>query len=124
LRRSGRAYLRKRRYPVCRGRQVGFPPSAYSLLNLYNCMFTQCLLYSLLCIKLMGKHLSKDMTRYSTLLHWSTLFNKCFGQIIASLLNLGWLCWLCNAICCVYEMLVKNKTRSHALNQNMENHPR
>jgi hypothetical protein len=43
-------------------------PSAYSLLNLYNCMLTQCLLYLLLCIKLMGKHLSKDLTRCFTLL--------------------------------------------------------
>jgi hypothetical protein len=43
-------------------------PSAYSLLNLYNCMLIQCLLYLLLCIKLMGKYLSKDLTRYFTLL--------------------------------------------------------
>jgi hypothetical protein len=35
-------------------------------LNLYNCMLTQCLLYLLLCIKLMGKHLFKDMTRCFT----------------------------------------------------------
>jgi hypothetical protein len=34
--------------------------------NLYNCMFTQCLLYLSLCIKLMGKHLFKDMTRCFT----------------------------------------------------------
>jgi hypothetical protein len=32
-------------------------PSAFSLLKLYNCMLIQCLLYLLLCIKLMGKHL-------------------------------------------------------------------
>jgi hypothetical protein len=37
-------------------------------LNLYNYMLIQCLLYLLLCIKLMGKHLSKDLTRYFTLL--------------------------------------------------------
>jgi hypothetical protein len=43
-------------------------PSAYSLLNLYHCMLKQCLLYLLLCIKLMGKHLSKDLTRCFTLL--------------------------------------------------------
>jgi hypothetical protein len=32
-------------------------PSAFSLLNLYNYMLIQCLLYLLLCIKVMGKHL-------------------------------------------------------------------
>jgi hypothetical protein len=42
--------------------------SAFSLLNLYHYMLKQCLLYLLLCIKLMGKHLSKDLTRYVTLL--------------------------------------------------------
>jgi hypothetical protein len=51
--------------------------------NLYNCMLTQCLLYLLLCIKLMGKHLFKDLTRCLTLLACSTLFNKCFGYIIS-----------------------------------------
>jgi hypothetical protein len=43
-------------------------PSTFSLLNLYHCMLKQCLLYLLLCIKLMGKHLSKDLIRCFTLL--------------------------------------------------------
>jgi hypothetical protein len=43
-------------------------PSTFSLLNLYHCMLKQCLIYLLLCIKLMGNHLSKDLTRYFTLL--------------------------------------------------------
>jgi hypothetical protein len=30
-------------------------PSAFSLLNLYHCMFKQYLLFLLLCMKLMGK---------------------------------------------------------------------
>jgi hypothetical protein len=38
-----------------------FSPSAYSLLNLYNYMLLQCY-YLLLCIKLMGKHLFKDLS--------------------------------------------------------------
>jgi hypothetical protein len=37
-------------------------------LNLYNCMLKQCLLYLLICMKLMGKHLVKDLTRCFTLL--------------------------------------------------------
>jgi hypothetical protein len=41
-------------------------PLCIFFLNLYNCMLTQCLLYLLLCIKLMGKHLFKDMTRCFT----------------------------------------------------------
>jgi hypothetical protein len=35
-------------------------------LNLHNCLLTQCSLYLLQCIKLMGKHLFKDMTRCFT----------------------------------------------------------
>jgi hypothetical protein len=35
-------------------------------LNLHNYLLTQCSLYLLLCIKLMGKHLFKDMTRCFT----------------------------------------------------------
>jgi hypothetical protein len=41
-------------------------PLCMFFLILYNCMFTQCLLYLLLCIKLMGKHLFRGMTRCST----------------------------------------------------------
>jgi hypothetical protein len=43
-------------------------PSAFSLLNLYHCMLKQYLLFLLLCMKLMGKHLFKDLTRCFTLL--------------------------------------------------------
>jgi hypothetical protein len=32
-------------------------PYAYSLLNLYHCMLKQYLLFLMLCMKLMGKHL-------------------------------------------------------------------
>jgi hypothetical protein len=32
-------------------------PSPFSLLNLYHCMLKQYLLFLLLCMKLMGKHL-------------------------------------------------------------------
>jgi hypothetical protein len=32
-------------------------PSAFSLLNLYRCMLKQYLLFLLLCMKLVGKHL-------------------------------------------------------------------
>jgi hypothetical protein len=39
------------------------PPSVFSLLNLYHYMVKQYLLFLLLCIKLMGKHLFKDLTR-------------------------------------------------------------
>jgi hypothetical protein len=42
--------------------------SAFSLLNLYHCMLKQYLLFLLLCMKLMGKHLFKDLTRCFTLL--------------------------------------------------------
>jgi hypothetical protein len=44
------------------------PPSVISLGNLYHCMLKQCLLYLLQCVKLMGKHLFKDLTRCFTLL--------------------------------------------------------
>jgi hypothetical protein len=43
-------------------------PSAFSLLNLYHCMLKQYLLFLLLCVKLMGKHLFKDLTRCFILL--------------------------------------------------------
>jgi hypothetical protein len=45
-----------------------FSPLCIFFLNLYNCMLKQCLLYLLLCMKLMGEHLFKDMTRCFTLL--------------------------------------------------------
>jgi hypothetical protein len=45
-----------------------FPPLHILYLNLYNCMLKQCLLYFLLCMKLMGEHLFKDLTRCFTLL--------------------------------------------------------
>jgi hypothetical protein len=41
-------------------------PLCIFFLNLYNYMLTQCLLYLLLCIKLMGEHLFKNMTRCFT----------------------------------------------------------
>jgi hypothetical protein len=53
--------------------------SAFSLLNLYHCMFKQYLLFLLLCMKLMGKHLFKDSTRCFILLPCSTMFIKCCG---------------------------------------------
>jgi hypothetical protein len=37
-----------------------FPPSAFSFLNLYHCMLKQYLLFLLLCMELMGKHLLRN----------------------------------------------------------------
>jgi hypothetical protein len=54
-------------------------PSAFSLLDLYHCMLKQYLLFLLLCMKLMGKHLFKDLTRCFTPLPCSILFITCFG---------------------------------------------
>jgi hypothetical protein len=45
-----------------------FSPYAFSLLNLYHCMLKQCLLYLMQCIKWMGKHLFKELTRCFILL--------------------------------------------------------
>jgi hypothetical protein len=42
-----------------------FPPCII-FLNLCHCMLKQSLLFMLLCINLMGKHLVKDLTRYFT----------------------------------------------------------
>jgi hypothetical protein len=61
-----------------------FPLCILSFLSLYNCMLKQCVHYLLLCMKLMGKYLFKDLTRCFTLLPCSTLFNKCFGKILLS----------------------------------------
>jgi hypothetical protein len=42
-------------------------PLHFLFLNLYHCMLKQYLLFLLLCMKLMGKHLIKDLTRCFTL---------------------------------------------------------
>jgi hypothetical protein len=39
----------------------------------------QCLLFLLQCIKMMGKHLFKDLTRCFTLLPCLAMFIKCLG---------------------------------------------
>jgi hypothetical protein len=43
-------------------------PSAFSLLKLCHCMLKQYLLFLLLYMKLLGKHLFKNLTRCFTLL--------------------------------------------------------
>jgi hypothetical protein len=64
-------------------------PSAFSLLNLYHCMLKQLFTVLVAMNEIDGQTPFKDLTRCFTLLPCSTLFIKCFGRLLLSLLNMG-----------------------------------
>jgi hypothetical protein len=84
------------------------PPSAFSLLNLYHCMLIQYLLFLLLCMKLMGKHLLRIWLDVLSCYLLQPCLSHALGRLLLRLLNMGMvISWLWNATqFCVWNVLM------------------